>query len=357
MQSGARTRLRHVIPKPVISSSEKFPMSDYRAATHTFLNTLIRAPESVLDDLVAEHLDADCVWDVSHPINQLVGPKAVLEGFIRPLRSALTRLQRRDEVFIGGDNRREEGGRWVASVTHYLGNFDAPFLGIRPSNHMMMLRSGEFYRLDGGKITKARIIIDVPDMMRQAGLDPFGMSYGLETMFPGPATHDGVLPEGGPELGSQSLDIVEGMLADLHKFDPTNFSSTNQTGAHGYWHEDMLWYGPAGIGSNYLWEGFVKDHREAFLRAFPDRKGGNHFCRIGDGNYAAISGWPSMTMTFQGEYLGVKGDGRPLTLRVMDFYRCADGKIMENWVLLDYNDLMAQMGIDLIARSQESEAA
>ena len=113
----------------------------------------------------------------------------------------------------------------------------------------------------------------------------------------------------------------------------------------------MLWYGPAGIGSNYRWDGFVKDHRESFLVAFPDRVGGNHYCRIGDGNYAAVSGWPSMTMTWQGPYLGEENpDGRDLTLRVMDFYRCEDGRIIENWVMLDYVDLMRQMGVDLIAR-------
>lgn len=329
-------------------------MTDFRAAMHTFLNTLIRAPESVLDELAHEHLASDCVWDVSHPINRLVGPDAVLDGFIRPLRKALTRVQRRDEIFIGGDNRREEGGQWVASVTHYLGNFDSPFLGIAPSHHLMLARSGEFYRIDNGMITKARIILDIPDMIRQTGINPFGFSYGLETLFPGPATHDGVLPPPSQGNGQHSLDIVEGMLADLHTFDPKTFESSNQTGASGYWHEDMLWYGPAGIGSNYLWEGFVRDHRESFLRAFPDRKGGDHYCRIGDGNYAAISGWPSMTMKFSGDYLGVKADGRSLTLRVMDFYRCSQGKIMENWVLLDYNDLMAQMGIDLIARAAQS---
>lgn len=326
-------------------------MTDFRAATHTFLNTLIRAPESVLDELAHEHLAADCVWDISHPINTLVGPNAVLDGFIRPLRKALTRVQRRDEIFIGGDNRREEGGQWVASVTHYLGNFNSPFLGIAPSHHLMLARSGEFYRIDNGLITKARIILDIPDMIRQTGINPFGVSYGLETLFPGPATHDGVLPPASQGDGQHSLDIVEGMLADLHTFDPNTFESSNQTGASGYWHEDMLWYGPAGIGSNYLWEGFVRDHRESFLRAFPDRKGGEHYCRIGDGNFAAISGWPSMTMKFSGDYLGVKADGRDLTLRVMDFYRCSQGKIMENWVLLDYNDLMAQMGVDLIART------
>ncbi|MFK7793230.1 MAG: ester cyclase [Devosiaceae bacterium] len=329
-------------------------MTDFRAAAHTFLNTLIRAPEQVVSDLAHEHLAPDCVWDVSHPINSLVGPDAVLEGFIRPIRSALRRVQRRDEIFIGGQNVREEGGQWVASFTHYMGNFDAPILGLSPSQHLAFLRSGEFYRIDDGLITKARIIIDIPDLIRQCGINPFpAQPYGLETLFPGPASHDGVLPTGGPEMGKRSLDTVNGMINDLHIYDPDTFSSTNQTGSQGYWHEDMVWYGPAGIGSNYLWDGFVKDHREPFLRAFPDRKGGDHYCRIGDGKYAAISGWPSMTMSFDGDYLGIKADGRPLTLRVMDFYRCADNKLIENWVMLDYTELAAQMGFDVIAHAQK----
>lgn len=332
-------------------------MTDFRAAAHTFLNTLVRAPESVLSDLAHEHLAPNCVWEVSHPINRLEGPEAVLNGFIRPLRSALTRLQRRDEIFIGGNNVREEGGQWVASFTHYFGNFNAPFVGISPSDHLLFVRSGEFYRIDGGLITKARIIIDIPDIIRQCGVHPFpGPSLGLETLFPGPATHDGVLPTGGPDMGLQSLKIVNGMIEDLHIYDPQTFSSSNQTGSQGYWHEDMVWYGPAGIGSNYLWDGFVNDHREPFLRAFPDRKGGNHYCRIGDGPYAAISGWPSMTMSFDGDYLGVKGDGRALTLRVMDFYRCANNQLIENWVMLDYAHLMEQMGVDVIARSEALRA-
>ena len=114
----------------------------------------------------------------------------------------------------------------------------------------------------------------------------------------------------------------------------------------------MLWYGPAGIGSTLGWDGFVSDHRAAFLAAFPDRKGGNHYCRIGDGNYAAVSGWPSMTMTHRGDYLGVTATNRALTLRVMDFYRIEDRQIIENWVCLDYVDLFQQMGVDLIAASE-----
>ena len=56
-----------------------------------------------------------------------------------------------------------------------------------------------------------------------------------------------------------------------------------------------------------------------------------------------------MTMTHAGPYLGLAPTGRPLTLRVMDFYRCAGGRIKENWVLLDYGDLYRQMGGDIFA--------
>ena len=59
-----------------------------------------------------------------------------------------------------------------------------------------------------------------------------------------------------------------------------------------------------------------------------------------------------MTMTHKGDYLGVPATGRKLTLRVMDFYRCGNGRIMENWVLLDYGDLFMQMGVDLWERAR-----
>jgi len=295
-------------------------------------------------------LAEDAVFDVSAPVGRLSGRGTILDGFLRPLAGALEGLARRDEIFIGGDNIRAEGGRWVASVTHYTGNFAGPLFGLPPSGHLAFLRAGEFYRLGpDGRITKAHIILDLVDLARQAGRMPLAASPGTEMLFPAPATHDGVLPSAGD--GAASLELVERMLADLRDFDPADFSSNAQTGPDGCWAEDMFWYGPGGIGSNHRWEGFVADHRAGFLSAFPDRVGGNHFCRIGDGNYAAVSGWPSMTMTHRGPYLGQPATGRSLMLRVMDFYRCAGGRIAENWVLLDYIDLFAQMGRDLIAEA------
>jgi len=287
----------------------------------------------------------DCAFHFSHPINDTSDAWA---DVFAPIRAALQHAHQRDEIFIVGQNRRAVGGVWIATVTHYVGTFVAPLWGIAPSNRLVFLRVGTFYRVDGARITDARVILDLPDLMRQAGRDPFGGQLGTEMLFPGPATHDGILPAGD---GTASLDLIEAMLGDLHVYDPKTSASKGQTGQGGYWADDMLWYGPGGIGSNYRWDGFVTDHRAPFLAAFPDRKGGNHYARIGQGDYAAISGWPSMTMTHRGPYLGVPPTGKALTLRVMDFYRCAGGQIAENWVMLDYMDFFHQMGVDLIART------
>lgn len=325
-------------------------MPQFRDEIHPALARLLTCDDADLDR-AAEVLAQDIVWDMNAPLNRVEGRAAVMARVIRPLRAALTGCHRRDEIFIGGTNIRAEGGTWVAAVTHYVGTFDQPLWGVPASGRLAFLRAGEFYRVENGQITQARVILDLIDLMRQAGCCPVPLELGTEMLFPGPATHDGVCPAGGS--GARSLDLVQAMLGALHVYDPKSFGSPKQTGTDGLWAEDMLWYGPGGVGSNYRWDGFVKDHRESFLRAFPDRKGGNHYCRIGDGMYAAVSGWPSMTMTHAGPYLGVAPTGKALTLRVMDFYRCTETRIAENWVLLDYVELLEQMGVDVIAQAQE----
>jgi predicted ester cyclase len=322
-------------------------MTDFRATARNLLTTLASADAKDVGARIAAGMTGDCTFHVSAPVDRLDGPTAIRDGFWGPLRQAIPHLRRRDEVFIGGRNRRDVGGDWVAAIAHYVGTLQRPLFGVPASRRLVFLRSGEFYRIEGDRIAEARIILDLPDLLRQTGRPPFPPMLGTEMLFPGPATHDGVLPD--PAGGTRTLDLVEAMLGDLHAFDPVTLSSHGQTGAGGYWCEDMLWYGPGGIGSNYRWDGFVRDHRGPFLAAFPDRRGGDHYCRIGDGAYAAVSGWPSMTMTHRGDYLGVPATGRKLTLRVMDFYRCAGGCIAENWVLLDYVDLFRQLGRDVIA--------
>ena len=124
--------------------------TDIRPLMRQVLDEIAQNPEAA-----EKHLAADCVWDIAHPVNQLVGPKEVAEKFLAPMKAALTGMERRDILFLGGTSRILEEGRWVAGITHYVGIFDEPLFGLKPSGSMVFFRSGEFYRLDDdGKIVE-----------------------------------------------------------------------------------------------------------------------------------------------------------------------------------------------------------
>lgn len=327
-------------------------MTDTRADIQGFLTRLFTAEAQDLQALAQQVFAPDAHVDVSSPIGTLIGPVQIIEGLIAPLRAALSPARRRDLMVFGGENRRDNGGEWVTALTHITGLFTAPLWGVHPSGKLAYLRIGEFWRVEDGMIVEGRMIVDLLDLIGQTGIWPLDEAqYGAPVVFPAPETQDGLCPVS--DGGDASLDVVEAMLTSLHVFDPESFGSDGQTGAGGTWAPDFAWYGPGGIGSTVSWPGFVDHHRAPFLRAFPDRKGGNHYCRVGDGAYATVSGWPSMTMTHRDTYLGVPATERALTLRVMDFYRVKDGLIAENWVLLDYIDLLEQMGVDVIARAAQ----
>lgn len=324
-------------------------MTDDRRLVHDALRAMADRDDATARRALEAIAAPASRWNVAHPVETLTGAEAIWMQWLAPLRRALPGFMRRDELVLGGRSRTGSGD-WVATLGHYVGNFTAPLFGIAPHGRLSFLRIGEFYRLEQGRIVEARILPDLLDLILQTGRMPLPHLLGTEMLFPAPATHDGVLPNA-PERSEASAALVEAMLRDLKPFDPKTFVSAGQTGVGGYWHRDMLWYGPAGIGSNFTYEGFQRDHRVPFLTAFPDRVGGNHFARFGDGDYVCSGGWPSMTMTHRGPYLGVAATNRPMTLRVMDFWRCHGPQIMENWVLLDMIDLFRQMGVDLIARA------
>lgn len=114
-----------------------------------------------------------------------------------------------------------------------------------------------------------------------------------------------------------------------------------------------MWYGPAGIGTTRRLSGFEDFHQIPFLVAFPDRSGTDtgHFIRIGDGNFAVTGGWGYLQATHTGgNFLGMPPTGRHVIMRVMDFYRCDEVTIVENWVPMDIPHLLLQMGVDVFGR-------
>jgi hypothetical protein len=122
-------------------------------------------------------------------------------------------------------------------------------------------------------------------------------------------------------------------------------------GMRSFWTEDFHWYGPAPIGSMRGHADYERGHQRPFLTAFPDRVGGDHKCRIGEGSYVASTGWPSVRAThLGGGWLGTAPTGRRLQMRVMDFWRREGDLLAENWVFIDVPDLLLQMDLDVFAR-------
>lgn len=73
---------------------------------------------------------------------------------------------------------------------------------------------------------------------------------------------------------------------------------------------------------------------------------------IAQGGLVASTGWPSIRATHTGgDWLGLAATGKPVTMRVMDFWACRDGRLTENWVMIDIPDLLQQLGVDVFARA------
>ena len=56
-------------------------------------------------------------------------------------------------------------------------------------------------------------------------------------------------------------------------------------------------------------------------------------------------------------WLGMVPNGREISMRSLDFWRIENGKIRENWVMVDLLDMYRQMGVDVFARLGEFNKA
>ena len=100
--------------------------------------------------------------------------------------------------------------------------------------------------------------------MKQAGLAPLPMQTGAEIVNPGPRTQDGLLFDTQDDGESQkTLDLIMAMCDDLVEKD--GFQSSNSSLAT-TWHDDMIWYGPSGIGATYTIERYQVQHQGAVPR-------------------------------------------------------------------------------------------
>lgn len=299
---------------------------------------------------VEEIYHENAVWSGSHPFGELSGRRAIGELW-RQLRSALPDMERRDLLFVGGDNRDDprldapRAPHLVAAIGHLQGTFETEFRDIPPTHGVVHLRYAEAHWLDGDRIRRSWAIIDLLDLMRQAGIWPLPPSLGAEGMWPGPATQDGIRLDDAPPIGPDSLETVFAMHEALLAFDGENLDSMPH---EEHWTKNFMYYAGAGIGACRGLAGFRAHHQIPFLRAFPDRKSRGHFIRVSDGPYAVTGG--TVFGTHSAEIMGMSATGKTIDVKVMDFYRLEGTRIAENWLPIDVLGMASQMGCDVFER-------
>ncbi len=311
------------------------------------LSSIAQRPVELWPNALSDLYHTDVQWHGPHPINDHRGSRAVVKAFWEPFLAALPDVERRDDILIAGTFK---DGSWVGTTGYYTGTFANDWLGIPATGGVLNVHFGEFSRLEQGKVCEVYLILDILDVIRQAGRWPAELpkSPGIIDRAPGPASKDGVVFTGDDARESNtSLALVEAMIAGLMSYDGRTLPSMGMTR---FWHPQMMWYGPAGIGSSRRLKGFEDVHQRAFLTAFPDRVGGDHKARIGDGAYVGSTGWPSVRATHLGPWLGVPPTGRRISMRVMDFWRREGDLLRENWVFIDQLDLLLQMDFDVLAK-------
>lgn len=85
-----------------------------------------------------------------------------------------------------------------------------------------------------------------------------------------------------------------------------------------------------------------KKNVTGFRTSFPDI----HFTiedEIAEGDRVAVR-W-TMRGTHKGEFAGIPATGKQVTVEGMHFWRVADGKLAEEWLSMDWGDLMKQLEV------------
>ncbi|WP_254442558.1 nuclear transport factor 2 family protein [Ruegeria arenilitoris] len=323
--------------------SEKKLVSAFHAA-------LDSAKEHEVQFVMSQFCASDLVWHGFQPFNQINGVEQVALQFWQPLKSRITNLQNRIDIMFAGQNSlSDDADIWVVSMGNLMGLFDQPWLDIRPTGKLAFLRYCAFYKIVEQRIVETAMYFDIPHLMVQAGQNPFPPQTAAHLLQPGPRTHDGLLFSEQPvEEGKKTMAVINAMIADLGQWD-SGFSLEDELARS--WHDDMIWWGPEGIGATYTIERYSKQHSGPFRASFKDRTKTKHVCRLAEGHYGGFFGWPNFTAVPTGGFMGMPATGKASEFRVIDIYRRAGDKLAENWIFIDLLHFWKGQGVDILART------
>ncbi|MEE4189030.1 MAG: nuclear transport factor 2 family protein [Roseobacter sp.] len=336
----------------VLIPSEPDALQQAKSASDAYARSMASATATTVAGTLARHMTPSCHWRGIHPFNEQTGPDRIAEAFWQPFLTAFDRVQRREDIFFAGLNEIDGfSSTWTASMGHFMGLFDAPFLNIQPTRKIAMVRYAEFNRIENGRIVESALFTDLLHLMVQAGLNPLrAPQTGAQLVQPGPRTHDGLLrvPQD-PAESETTLARINNMIGSIDQANAAARPPDPKDELAVDWQNDMIWWGPTGIGATYTIERYIEQHQGPFRRAMENRAFNGHLCRMAEGHYGGFFGWPNLTLTNRNGFMGVPGSDIRADMRVVDIYRREGEKLVENWVFIDMLHFLKMQGVDVLA--------
>lgn len=326
-------------------------MRDFQASKELirrYYEELDAASGDDLERVIGRYTHADYQWRGMHPFYEQSGAAAVADVFWKPFRRSFSSAQRRPDVFMAGLNDVDGfQSEWVCSMGHMMGLFDENWLGIPASGKIGFLRYVEFHRIEDGLIAETALFCDVISVMQQVGVNVLPLQTGAAFITPGPRTHNGLLFDAqDPSEGEKTLALINSMVKDL----TSSYMESPEEELARAWHNDMIWFGPAGIGATYTRERYRQQHQGPFRACLDDIVFNGHVCRFAEGHFGGFFGWANLSMKAGGGFLGLPASDRPTEMRVVDIY-CREGdKLSENWIFIDLLHFLYLQEVDVLAR-------
>ena len=323
-----------------------------------FWQKLNHSDPAAIPDVIRAAMHADVDWNGPAPIDHVSGVEAVIEQVWQPMLKSFPDLKRECHVFMGGTD--SFGDEWVSGCGYLTGTFAQDWLGIPATGRKTHIHFGQFYVMRNGKIAENYVIYDVLAVMRQAGFQVLRPAWGMEGgKIPGPVARDGImLTEQDPLTSQKSGRLVRVAMDGLRRYvRERDAGNMNRMEHWHYWHPDMRWLGPVGIGGSFSIEEFEDFHQRPWLHGFGDRtisvQGGRRMGSVGEGLYTSGGTWDVAFSYNHGDYLGYPATKRLITIRDFDWWRREGDLIIENWIPIDLIDIFRQMDIDLIGIMHE----
>lgn len=130
--------------------------------------------------------------------------------------------------------------------------------------------------------------------------------------------------------------VIEGMVDGLNDHRIADIGE--------FFAEGFTWRGNAGCGTKKGLRAFQDNWQKPFQAAFSDKTCVDE-ARLFMGEWAAAFG--RQEATHSGVFMGVAPTGRRVEIRYMDFWKVVDGKIVDNWVMVDFSHVLQQLGVDV----------